>query len=105
MSRNRLIIIIVLAQLLLLLTYKVYTDKQNQAKPIKQTISACSANAEPCIEIKLETGQIFKLNDFRLVPNRCILFTSLPDKQTYNYCGHYELHWIKPDTIQNKRNV
>ena len=105
MSRNRLIIIIALAILLLSATYKIYSDKQNQIKPAKQITAACSTNAEPCIEIKLGTGQVFKLNDFRFVPNHCILFTSLPDKQTYNYCGHYEMRWLKPNTVQNQRIV
>ena len=68
----------------------------------KQVTTSCVSDADPCIEIMLQGGEKYKLNDFRFVPTNCIDFISLPDRKNHSYCGLYELHWIGPEPVKGE---
>lgn len=79
--------------------------RQGQSQPIQahnqsQTIKPCSSDAAACIEITLQGGEKYRLNDFNFEPHNCIDFISLPDKQHHNFCGQYTLNWLGPSNRQ-----
>lgn len=65
---------------------------QHQPKPTQPCTDT------PCIRITQADGQRYDLNDFRFLPNHCIVFVELPGKKTRQTCGGYRLEWIGPDS-------
>jgi hypothetical protein len=55
-------------------------------------IKPCTDSA--CILITQGDGQKYKLNDFRFLPNHCIIFREFDKNLDHKYCGQYKLDWI-----------
>ena len=91
-------LIALIAVIALAITHIHHQDIQT-SEP-SPTIKPCSSNAPACIEITLEGGSKYQLNDFTFVSRDCIDFVSLPDKVSHNFCGKYTLNWIGPSNVK-----
>lgn len=74
---------------------------EQRLKPAAPIEPRCSTAGDPCIQIDLDNRVSYKLNDFRFMPKKCIMFISLPDRKQHKFCGNYEMKWIGPN-IQSR---
>jgi hypothetical protein len=80
--------------------------KEAPVDEVKNTAAVeqpCTKQA--CIEIKLADGSKFQLNDFRFLPDHCIMFIEFPNNKEHSYCGEYDLQWIGPDGSEQAKTI
>lgn len=104
-SRRRVLLCVLLVGVVLALAYFLAfafgllpaQTKPINIKPKGSTHAAvCSLPSSPCIKVTEQNGTVYRLNDFRFAPGRCLAFISLPDGVRRVTCGNYKLDWIGP---------
>jgi hypothetical protein len=84
----------------------VLISHAQSSKPNNKTMTPCSTNANPCLELNNGVNKtVAKFNDFRFCGQGCIIYRQNASDLWTTYRGSYTLKWIGPELSNGSGTV